>query len=281
LPRYVTDGTDTLTSQQPKGPLNRSILGVRVDATSYPDATERIVRWARAGTSKYVCIANVNNVMQAHTDPAYLQLMNEADLVTPDGMPLVWGLRMLGLPGATQVCGPDLMPALLTASARQEIPIGFLGSTDPILELLDRRVRERMPELQVAYSQSPPFREMSPEEDARTVQEINASGARLLFVGLGCPKQERWMAEHRGKVNAVMVGVGAAFDFLAGTKRRAPRWMKRAGLEWSFRLAIEPRRLWRRYLLRNPAFVALFFVQVVRARLRGERSDDLNGKGTR
>ena len=113
------------------------------------------------------------------------------------------------------------------------------------------------------------------------MQEINASGARVLFVGLGCPKQERWMAEHRGKVDAVMVGVGAAFDFLAGNKRQAPKWMKRAGLEWSFRLATEPRRLWRRYLLRNPAFVGLFSAQVVRARFHGGRSDDLNGKGPR
>lgn len=281
MPSDVTDGTDTLTSQEPKGPPNRSILGVRVDATSYPDAAERIVGWTREGTSKYVCVANVNNVMQAHVDPAYLHLMNEADLVTPDGMPLVWGLRMLGLPGATRVCGPDLMPALLTAASRQGIPIGLYGSTDSVLELLDRQVREQWPELQVAYTLSPPFREMSPEEDARTIREINASGARLLFVGLGCPKQERWMAEHRGAIDAVMVGVGAAFDFLAGSKRQAPRWMKRAGLEWSFRLATEPRRLWRRYLLRNPAFVALFFAQVARARVRGERSDDLNGKGTR
>jgi N-acetylglucosaminyldiphosphoundecaprenol N-acetyl-beta-D-mannosaminyltransferase len=268
-------------SREPKGLLNRSILGVRVDATSYPDATERIVRWAKEGASKYVCIANVNNVMQAHGDQAYLRLMNEADLVTPDGTPLVWGLRMLGLPDATQVCGPDLMPILLKAAAVEGIPVGLFGSTDPVLELLHRWIRERAPKLQVAFSLSPPFRETSPEEEARTVKDINASGARLLFVGLGCPKQERWMAEHRAKVDAVMVGVGAAFDFLAGNKRQAPRWMKRAGLEWSYRLATEPRRLWRRYLLRNPAFVGLFSAQVVRARLQGGRSDEPNGKGTR
>jgi N-acetylglucosaminyldiphosphoundecaprenol N-acetyl-beta-D-mannosaminyltransferase len=248
-------------------PTSTQVLGTRVDATSYPDALSRIARWARSQESRYVCVSTVNNVMVARRDPGFRRVMNDADLVTPDGMPLVWALRWLGLPDATRVRGTDLMISVLDGAARQEVPVGVYGGDPKALEAFVHRVRTRWPGLDVAYAYSPPFRTPSLEEEDKVVREITESGARILFVALGCPKQERWMARHRGRLSAVMVGVGAAIDFVAGTKKEAPRFLQDAGLEWLFRLATEPRRLWRRYLPQNPVFMALLALQVARHRL--------------
>ena len=259
-------------------PASRPILGMRVDATSYPDAVDRIVSWARNREKRYVCIATVNNVMEAYDDDAFMRVMNAADLVTPDGMPLVWGLRALGVRDASRVYGPDLTPLVLRAAADAGIPVGFHGGAPDVLDELVEVSRERFPGLEVAYAWSPPFRPLTPDEERSVTDRINASGARIVFVGLGCPKQERWMFEHRADVAAVTIGVGAAFDFMTNRKRQAPAAMQRAGLEWLFRLATEPRRLWRRYLRHNPRFVVLFSLQMLRARLGAMRID---GGGTR
>ncbi len=244
-------------------PEPRTILGMRVDPTSYQAASAQVVEWARAGESRYVCAASVNNVMEAHDSSEFQRIMNQADLVTPDGMPLVWGLRLMGARGARRVYGPDLTPAVLAAAERESLPVGFYGASGEVLGRLLAEVQRRFPELDVRYSFAPPFRPLGEEEDRDVVAAIRASGVRVLFVGLSTPKQERWMAAHRGRVPAVMLGVGAAFDFLAGVKPQAPRWMQNAGLEWSFRLATEPRRLWRRYLKHNPRFAALFARQLL------------------
>jgi N-acetylglucosaminyldiphosphoundecaprenol N-acetyl-beta-D-mannosaminyltransferase len=246
----------------PSAVESRSILGMRADATSYPAASSQVLAWARAAESRYVAVATVNNVMEAYDSHAFRGIMNAADLVTPDGMPLVWALRLLGIRTAARVYGPDLTPCVLEAAERERIPVAFYGATDAVLERLLCFVRHRYPSLKIAYAWAPPFRALSREEDLASTTRINASGARILFVGLSTPKQERWMAAHRGRVDAVMLGVGAAFDFLAGAKRQAPRWMMRAGLEWLFRLASEPRRLARRYLKHNPRFVVLFLAQL-------------------
>jgi N-acetylglucosaminyldiphosphoundecaprenol N-acetyl-beta-D-mannosaminyltransferase len=195
--------------------------------------------------------------METHDSAEYREIVNGGDLVTPDGMPLVWTLRLFGVPHATQVNGFTLTVTVLERAAAAGIPVGFYGSTQEVLTRMVDACRQRFPGLRIAYQYSPPFRPLSAEEDAAIVREINSSGARIVFVGLGCPKQERWMAVHKGLVNAVMLGVGAAFDFIAGVKPRAPTWMQRAGLEWLFRLALEPRRLWRRYVYHNPRFLAL------------------------
>jgi N-acetylglucosaminyldiphosphoundecaprenol N-acetyl-beta-D-mannosaminyltransferase len=244
----------------------RRILGMRVDATSYAHAAQEILRWARQGESRYVCVATVNNVIEARDDPDYGAVMEAADLVTPDGMPLVWGLRLLGVAGATRVYGPDLTPAVCHLAAEQGIPVGFYGGAEDVLATLTAKLARRFPGLQIAYCSSPPFRPLTHDEERRTVDGLNRSGARILFVGLGAPKQERWMAAHKHEVNAVMLGVGAAFDFLAGKKRQAPRLVQRLGLEWLYRLVHEPRRLWRRYLYRNPRFVVPFAAQILRER---------------
>jgi len=244
---------------------SRSILGMRVDATSYAGATGTVLEWARRGESRYVCIASVNNVMEAVDSAEFRSVMNAGDLVTSDGMPLVWGLRRLGVKTASRVYGPDLFPCVLRAAEQAGIPVGFYGGAgEDVLDRLESEALRRFPELRIVYRWSPPFRPLTPAEDAHVTHEIEASGAGILFVGLSTPKQELWMSAHRGRVPAVMLGVGAAFDFFTGAKAQAPRWMMRSGLEWLFRLFTEPRRLWKRYLKHNPRFVVYFAWQLLR-----------------
>ena len=221
--------------------------------------------WARAGDSRYICVANVHVTMETHDSAEFRAVVNGADLVTPDGMPLVWALRAFGIRDATRVAGFDLTVAVLAAAEREGVAVGFHGGSRAALDGVLAYCRRVFPDLQVAYAHSPPFRPLSDAESTDIVEKINSTGARILFVGLGCPKQERWMATHRGNVRAVMLGVGAVFDFLSGTKPHAPRWMQSAGLEWVFRLASEPRRLWWRYAYHNPRFVALLAIQYARS----------------
>jgi N-acetylglucosaminyldiphosphoundecaprenol N-acetyl-beta-D-mannosaminyltransferase len=250
---------------KPEPLQSRRILRTRVDATSYRHATGQVLDWAAAGESRYVCVATVNNLIEGCDDPGYNALMEAADLVTPDGMPLVWGLRLLGVPDASRVYGPDLTPLVCEEAARRGVPVGFYGGQDDVLDDLAASLTTRHPGLRIAYRWSPPFRPLTAEEEARVADDLVRSGTRVLFVGLGTPKQERWMADHKG-LPMVMLGVGAAFDFLSGRKRQAPRALQGLGLEWLYRLAHEPRRLWRRYLYRNPRFVALFAAQLLRQR---------------
>lgn len=236
---------------------------MRIDATSYADATRGVLQWAKKRESRYVCAANVHMVMEGYDSKDFCQIVNQSDLVTPDGMPLVWGLKALGIRSATRVKGPELTKLLLQAVGEEGIPVGFYGAGPEVLTQLLERIAVEYKCMPVAYACSPPFRSLSTEEDNRIVEEINSSGCGILFVGLGCPKQEQWMADHAGRINAVMLGVGAAFDFLAGTKAEAPHLMQAAGLEWLFRLAQEPGRLWSRYFRTNPRFVYLFARQLL------------------
>ena len=246
---------------------SRLILGTRVDATTYADACDRIQAWAEAQGSSYVVAANVHVVMTAYADPDYRRVINQADLITPDGMPLVWGLRWLGLAGQARVYGPDLMLAWCQRAAQVGLPIYLYGGTEATLLKLTATLQHQYPGLSIVGTHAPPFRDLSPQEDAADIDRIHASGARVVFVGLGCPKQEQWMSRQRGHLKGVMIGVGAAFNFLSGEVSQAPRWMMRLGLEWLYRFSQEPRRLWQRYWLNNPQFVLLFGWQVLRTRL--------------
>jgi N-acetylglucosaminyldiphosphoundecaprenol N-acetyl-beta-D-mannosaminyltransferase len=239
------------------------VTGVNINETSYMLAAQQVLIWASAAESRIVFAANVHMLMEAWDAADYRNVVNSADLVTPDGMPLVWMMRLKGQKDQQRVYGPTLMLHVLEAAARENVSVGFYGSSPEILRSLLARMQTRFPSLKVAYSFSPPFQEISREQDAGIVERINASSVRILFVGLGCPKQEKWMAEHRGRVNAVMLGVGAAFDFHAGVKSQAPSWMQKMGLEWLFRFAAEPRRLWRRYLYHNPRFVFLAILDLL------------------
>ncbi|EGV27652.1 glycosyl transferase, WecB/TagA/CpsF family [Thiorhodococcus drewsii AZ1] len=232
------------------------VLGVPIDALSWERAVARIMDWARASESRYVAICNVHVTVTASRDTSFGQVIDTADVATPDGAPIAWMLRRLGYTSQARISGPDLMLALLQRCLEDGVAVYFYGSTEATLAALDTRLMERFPGLLISGRESPPFRALSTDEDDAAVARINASGAGILFVGLGCPKQERWMAAHRGRVNAVMIGVGAAFDFHAGTVRRAPAWMCHNGLEWLHRLLSEPRRLWKRYLVTNTLFIA-------------------------
>jgi N-acetylglucosaminyldiphosphoundecaprenol N-acetyl-beta-D-mannosaminyltransferase len=240
----------------------RSILGMRVHATTYTDAVQRIAAWAGARESRYVCEAPVHMVMESYDSPEFQSVINGADLVTPGGMPIVWMMRLLGVRGQPRVYGPAMTLLVCEYAARHGVKVGFYGGTEKSLASLCVELRRKYSGLEIVYAYSPPFRRPTQQEDAEVREQIEASGVQVLFVGLGCPKQERWMAEHRPGVRAVMMGVGAAFDFISGEKPQAPMWMQRIGTEWLFRLCTEPRRLWFRYAWHNPRFVALALRQL-------------------
>lgn len=239
------------------------VMGANIDAIGWDDAVRTVVDWAAARASRYICICNVHSVVTTTQDADYKRVVNEADMATPDGAPIAWALRRLGHPGQQRINGPDLMWRYLAEAERLGQKVYFYGSTDDTLAKLKAAMLRQYPRLQLAGLYSPPFRALSPAEDEAEVQAINDSGAGVVFVGLGCPKQEKWMAAHRGRVNAVMIGVGAAFDYHAGTISRAPLWMQQNGLEWLHRLCSEPRRLWRRYLETNSLFILGMFRQLV------------------
>ncbi|MDJ0703946.1 MAG: WecB/TagA/CpsF family glycosyltransferase [Leptolyngbyaceae cyanobacterium MO_188.B28] len=244
------------------------VLGIPIHVTSYHDVCDRIQTWAASKTSCYIVAANVHVVMTAYWQSNYRQILNHAALVTPDGMPLVWALRLLGAKRQTRVYGPDLMLACCDRAAQLSLPIYLYGGTEPILQKLAFNLKKLFPALKIAGSHAPPFRPLTPAEESADIERIHRSGASVVFVSLGCPKQERWMARQQGKLAAVMIGVGAAFSFHSGEISQAPRWLMKLGLEWLYRLCKEPRRLWRRYLINNPAFLALFGVQLIRHKLK-------------
>ncbi|KQV47101.1 teichoic acid biosynthesis protein [Pelomonas sp. Root1217] len=247
------------------------VLKANIDALSWSDALGRISQWAARHESRYVCICNAHSVVTAGLDAKFDSVVAGADMATPDGAPVAWMIRKLGYPHQQRINGPDLMWKYCELAAqRGNESIYLYGGTAETLQILQGVLAQHFPALRIAGAESPPFRAATDEEDAQTVARINASGAGTVWVSLGCPKQEKWMAAHRGRVNAVMIGVGAAFDYHAGTIQRAPQWMQNAGMEWLHRLCSEPRRLWRRYLVTNTLFVIGAGGQLLRV-LTGKR----------
>ncbi len=240
------------------------VIGAPVAACRFDSAVARIMAAAREGRGGYVCVANVHMATEARRAPALLEAMENALLCVSDGMPLVWSLRRQGYT-AERVAGPDLMAELCARAAAEGLPIYLYGGDAETLARLKARLCARFPGLVVAGAEAPPRLPAHPGADGQAAARIRASGARLVFVALGCPKQELWMAANAPAIPAVLLGVGAAFGFLAGVRARAPRWMQRAGLEWLFRLISEPRRLWRRYLTTNSRYIA----DLARTRLSG------------
>jgi N-acetylglucosaminyldiphosphoundecaprenol N-acetyl-beta-D-mannosaminyltransferase len=231
------------------------VLGVHVSAIDMDQAVREIARWIDEGEQHYVCVTGVHGVMESQRDAELLEIHNASGLTTPDGMPMVWAGRHAGARIA-RVYGPDLMLEVLAVAEQRGWSSFLYGGGAGIPELLADRLRARFPKLHIAGCYSPPFRPLTAEEDREIVELINAAGPEIIWVGLSTPKQEKWMAAHVGRLTApILVGVGAAFDIHAGTLPQAPRWMQRRGLEWLYRLAREPRRLWRRYLSNNPRFV--------------------------
>ena len=244
-----------------------SVLGSNIDEISWPDAISFISIWASNVESRVVCICNVHSVVTASQDKAFNRVVQEADMATPDGAPVAWMLRRLGHTKQQRINGPDLMWRYCEAvqagnfnlqhgkNLSHRSSIFLYGSSEKTLTRLQEKLSVAFPDLNIAGAISPPFRTLTSDEDEAIVAQINESNAGVVFVSLGCPKQELWMAAHRGRIHAVMIGVGAAFDYHAGIIQRAPKWMQDCGLEWLHRLASEPRRLWRRYLVTNTLFV--------------------------
>ena len=231
------------------------VLDSRIDAVTWEEAISRIVGWASGRQSRFITLCNVHSVVTASQDPEFRSVIAQADLALPDGAPVAWALRREGFPQQQRINGPDLMWKYLAVAEQLGQSVFFYGSTQDTLDRLLVSIKAAFPGLKVAGLESPPYRALTDEEDQAYVDQINQSGAQVVFVGLGCPKQEAWMAAHRGRIRAVMIGVGAAFDYHAGTIQRAPVWMQKCGLEWLHRLASEPRRLARRYAVTNSVFI--------------------------
>jgi N-acetylglucosaminyldiphosphoundecaprenol N-acetyl-beta-D-mannosaminyltransferase len=243
-------------------PSHANVLGVAVSALNMELTLTTIEQWVRSRQCQYVCVTGVHGVMESYREPAVRTIHNRAGLVTPDGMPLVWLLRWAGFREADRVYGPDLMLEVFARSKACRYRHFLYGASTQTLEALRANLERRFPEAVIVGTHSPPFRALTSAEGDAIVDRINDSGADIVWVGLSTPAQERWMAEYRARLTSpVLIGVGAAFDFHAGTVRQAPRLIQRSGLEWAFRLAMEPRRLWKRYFTNNPQFIGLVLAQ--------------------
>jgi len=260
----------------------KNILGIMVNAVDYEATEERVLRAARNREALTVAALSVHSVMTGALEPEHRYRLNRIDLAVPDGQPVRWALNALhGARLHDRVYGPNLMLRVCARAAEEGLPVYFYGSRAEVLEALARRLLHRFPRLRIAGMQDPPFRRLSPSERARDVATILRSGAAITFVGLGSPKQEVWCYEHRDILSMPLLAVGAAFDFHAGVVRQAPPVLQRAGLEWAFRLAMEPRRLWRRYAYLNPLYVGLIAAQAagIRFETGGVKPAEEQGSG--
>ena len=258
------------------------VLGVGVSAIDMDGAIGVVDEWITAGVHQYVCVTGVHGVMESQRDEGLRHIHNAAGLVTPHGTPLVWLSKWRGWRNTTRVYGPDLMLALCERSLTTGYRHFFYGGDEDVDQRLVRRLQKQFPGLVVAGAYAPPLRPLSADEEEAIVQRINESSPDIVWVGLGTPKQERWMAAHVDRLTAsVLIGVGEAFDFHAGINRQAPPWIQRSGLEWLFRLAHEPRRRWKRYLVNNPVFIWLTLLQIARARSPGVRGNGVAMAPTR
>jgi N-acetylglucosaminyldiphosphoundecaprenol N-acetyl-beta-D-mannosaminyltransferase len=238
------------------------VVSLLPNVVSHDSAIREIAGLAARKNGGYVCFSTVHMVMESFDNPEFGAKVNGADYIVTDGMPLVWMQKLQGA-RASRVRANDLMISLMEHAAKNNLSVGFYGGSQKVVDEILERAKKELPNLKIAYAFSPPFRPLTTEEDARITAEINAAKPDMLFMGLGCPKQENWMAAHKDKIKSVMLGVGASFDFYAGNVRESPEWMGKLGLEWLFRLTQEPKRLWRRYLILNPRFMALATLQLL------------------
>jgi N-acetylglucosaminyldiphosphoundecaprenol N-acetyl-beta-D-mannosaminyltransferase len=241
------------------------VLGVPVSALTFKEALATIDEWIASGERNYVCTLDVHALMESQSAPDVRDIYRSAAMVTPDGMPLIWLLRLGGYRAADRICGPDLMPAMFRHSEGRGYRHFLYGSSETTLALLQERLSRNFPDARIAGRYSPPYRALTDEEEREVDRAVNATDPDIVWVGLGAPKQDRWMAAHRPSLKApVLIGVGAAFDMLAGNVARAPRFLQRSGCEWMFRMAQEPRRLSRRYLESNSKFAMMLIGQKLR-----------------
>ena len=255
----VVDGDLHLILQEDNKHMSQTkkgkVIGVDIDALDWDDVLNIMHNWAINRESRYLCMCNVHSAVTAGNNKEFASVLAQADLVTPDGGPIAKMLTLLGFPNQQRINGPDLMWKYCEEASQRDESIYLFGGRQSTLDKLQINLKKYFPSLKIAGSYSPPFRALTEEEDAKIINDINLSGANTVWVSLGCPKQEKWMLSHRGKINAVMIGVGAAFEYHAGDLSRAPKWMQNASLEWLFRLYKQPGYLWRRYLFTNTTFI--------------------------
>lgn len=237
--------------------MKQKLLSINTTTGDYASFVERLTDAALQGNSTYTCVANVHMLVEAHKDPEFARVVNEADMVTPDGMPLAVSMKLIHGLKQDRVAGMDLLPDLLQVAQEQHIPVFFYGGTQDMLDKTADYCNRHFPHLPLAGMYSPPFRALTPQEEEEVISRINGSGACFVFVALGCPKQEKWMAAMKGRVKACMIGIGGALPVMIGMQRRAPRWMQTLCLEWLYRLAQEPGRLFKRYAVTNTTFLFL------------------------
>jgi len=241
------------------------ILDIFVSFGSFADFIDNIISLAIEEASSYICVCNVHMLIEAKKDKKFQQILNDADIVTPDGMPVAKALGYKYNYYQERVSGMDLMPVLIEECAKRNKSIYLYGSTKKVLNYISKKVNLEFPQLRIAYK-SPPFRTLTIKEEVEIINEINTFNPDFVFVALGCPKQEKWMAGHRGKINSCMIGLGGAFTVYSGLQQRAPKWMRYNSLEWLYRLLLEPRRLFGRYLITNILFFYYFCKELCKDR---------------
>lgn len=234
------------------------VISSMISTGTYQEMTEAIFRMVDQKRSGYVCFSNVHMVIEAHKDEGFNRMLNAADIAAPDGVPLRIAMRMMYGIRQERVAGMDMFPSLMAEAEKRGKSVYFFGGKEEVLKAIAEKASQEFPQLKIAGYYSPPFRALSPEEDQAIVDKINAAAPDLFFIALGCPKQEKWAANHKNRVQACMLAVGGAFNVYAGMQKRAPEWMQRFSLEWLYRLVQEPRRLFKRYFITNSLFLALF-----------------------
>lgn len=242
------------------------VVSLYPNIVSHESAIRRISELIEKQKGGYVCFSTVHMIMESYDNEEFAAKVNAADLIIPDGMPLVWMQKLQGEKQANRVRANDLMIKLCAYAEKNDLTVGFYGGKQSVIDAILKRAAGDFPNLKIVYAFSPPFRPLSEAEDAEITREINEKKPDILFMGLGCPKQENWMWAHKNKLTTIMLGVGASFDFFAGNVKESPEWLGRLGLEWLFRLTQEPRRLWRRYLILNPRFMRLATLQLLKSK---------------
>jgi len=237
----------------------RKVINSWISTGSFQDFIDSIFFLAKNKSSSYVCFANVHMVIEAYKNAAFQEILNESDIASPDGRPVSLYMRLFEGFDQCRAAGMDVLPALIERANEEGASVYFYGSTEDVLEKICEKITQDYPKVRIAGTYSPPFRQLSEEEDQEIVEMINATKPDLVFVALGCPKQEKWMASHYGRVNACMLGVGQAFLTFTGLEKRLPKWVRDYSLEWAYRLVQEPKRLWKRYFITNTLFLWLVF----------------------
>ena len=241
-----------------------TIFNFPISVGKYNEYLDSIIESAGLGISKYIYVANVHMLVEAYMNKSFLDKVCNAFMITPDGKPLTWALKLIYGIKQDRVAGMDILPALLERAEKTRLPVFIYGGTESLLERAEEYINENYPDLLITGLYSPPFNDPTPEEESKVIEQINKDSPGIVFTVLGCPKQEKWMASMQGRINSVMIGIGGALSVLVGIQKRAPVWMQKASLEWFYRLCLEPRRLFKRYAVTNSFFLYLLGKELIK-----------------